>query len=306
MAAVVLLQLDLGADLEFAHKVGHVAHPCAPEGVDALVVVAHGQHGGLRPRQLLQPGVLQLVGVLKLIDQDVPEPLLVVGADVVVVAQQLEAAQQQLGKVHHAFALALVFVQLVQLHFFAGVVVAHHHVAGALAVVFAGGKKPAQLLGRKAFFVHRKLFAQPLDGRQLVLRVQNLEGLRQVGGFPVRPQQPVAQAVEGTHPHAAHVHRQHGLQAGQHFLGGLVGKGDGQQPARPHLAGLHQPGHARGQHPRLARPRPRQHQRMRAPQRDSSQLLGVQPLQQGGNGGMSRNTKSMGMAKSMIRVAGEM
>ena len=42
-AAVVLLQLDLVLHLELAHKVGHVAHACATEGVDALVVIAHSQ-----------------------------------------------------------------------------------------------------------------------------------------------------------------------------------------------------------------------------------------------------------------------
>ena len=66
--AVVLLQLDLVLHAKFAHKVGHVAHTCAAEGVDALVVVAHGNHAvvgcGLEHTvhlvagQLFEPGVL--------------------------------------------------------------------------------------------------------------------------------------------------------------------------------------------------------------------------------------------------------
>jgi hypothetical protein len=67
------------------------------------------------PRDHLDPGVLQLVGVLELVDQDVAEAPLVVLADRIVVAQQLVAAQHQLAEVHHAFALALVFVELVDL-----------------------------------------------------------------------------------------------------------------------------------------------------------------------------------------------
>jgi hypothetical protein len=43
VAAVVLLQLDLVRHTELAHEVGHVAHPRAAEGIDALVVVAHRQ-----------------------------------------------------------------------------------------------------------------------------------------------------------------------------------------------------------------------------------------------------------------------
>src|SRR3990167_7144538 len=70
VAAVVLLQLDLALHVELAHKVGHVAHARTAKGVDALVVVAHGNHAAARfkapahlvARQLLEPGVLQLVG----------------------------------------------------------------------------------------------------------------------------------------------------------------------------------------------------------------------------------------------------
>ena len=278
VAAVVLLQLDLAHVRKFAQKIGHVAHAGTPEGVNALVVVAHGQHGGFGAHQLFQPRVLQLVGVLELVHQDVPEPLLVVLADVGMVAQQLEAAQHQLAKVHHAFALALVFVQLIHLDLLFRVVVAHGHVAGAHALFLAAGHEPHQLFGRETFVVHVVLFAQPLHGRELVLRVQNLKGLRQPGGFPVRAQQAVAQAVEGAHPHAAHVDGQHGLQARQHFLGGLVGEGDGHQPAGAHLAGLHEPGHARGQHPCFARTGPRQHQRMAVAQGDGFELFGVEAL----------------------------
>jgi hypothetical protein len=66
-------------------------------------------------REHLDPRVLQLVGVLELVDQDVAEAPLVVLAHRVVVAQQLVAAQHQLAEIDHAFALALLFVQLVDL-----------------------------------------------------------------------------------------------------------------------------------------------------------------------------------------------
>ena len=97
---------------------GHVAHLGAAEGVDALVVVAHGEEGAPelgRPGEHLQPGVLQLVGVLELVDQDVAEAPLVVLAQAVVVAQQLVGAQHELGEIDHALALALGVVGLVHL-----------------------------------------------------------------------------------------------------------------------------------------------------------------------------------------------
>ena len=138
--------------------------------------------------QHLDPGVLQLVGVLKLVNQDVAKTALVVLTNRVVVAQHLKAAQHQLAKIDHAFALALLFIELVNLHLLAGFVVAHVDHVGALAVFLAAANEPLHLLGWKTLFVKFELFVQALDGRQLVLRVQNLETLRQVGQLEVGPQ----------------------------------------------------------------------------------------------------------------------
>ena len=68
-----------------------------------------------------------------------------------------------------------------------GSLIAHRHIAGALSVFFATRNEPLQLLGWKALVVHAMLFAKTLDGRQLVLRVQNLEGLGQVGHLVMGP-----------------------------------------------------------------------------------------------------------------------
>ena len=88
-------------------------------------------------REHLQPRVLQPVGVLELVDQDVAEAPLVVLAQRGVVAQQLVGAQHQLGEVDHAFALALVLVGLVDLDQLARLLVAQLDVARAPAVVLA-------------------------------------------------------------------------------------------------------------------------------------------------------------------------
>jgi hypothetical protein len=114
---------------------------------------------------------------------------------------------------------------------------AHLDVAGAQAVFLAAGDEPLRLLGREALVVDVVLLHQPLDGRQLVLRVQDLEALRQVGQLVVRAQEAVAQAVEGADPHAAHVDGQHRRQPRHHFLGGLVGEGHGHDVAGADLAG---------------------------------------------------------------------
>ena len=289
VAAVVLLQLDLVLHIKLAHKVAHIANTRTTERIDALVIVAHGQHaaGGLHLAvdkfacQLLEPCVLQLVGVLKLVHQQKPETLLVMGAQRGVIAQQLKTAQHQLAKIHHAFTLALRLVQRVQLYLLFRIWVGHRYVLGAHALFLAASNEPRQLLGRKALVVYTVLLAQAFDRRQLVLRIQNLERGWQACSHVVGTQQTVAQPVEGANPHAAHVVRQHGRQSRRHLLGRLVCKRHGHDAAGRDLPRLQQPCNARGQHPGLARTSACQHQCMALWQRHSSTLFVIQPLQQG-------------------------
>ena len=100
---------------EIALEVLHVGDVGAAKRVDRLVVVADGEHRRLRTGEKLQPLVLQQVGVLELVDQQVREAAPVVLAQAVVAGEQLVAAQQQLGEIDDAFALAQRFVQRVVL-----------------------------------------------------------------------------------------------------------------------------------------------------------------------------------------------
>ena len=131
MRAVVLLQPDQLRAGIVALEGGHVAHVGAPEGINGLVVVAHREQRGPAAGQQCQPAVLQVVGVLELIDEDVPEALLVVLAQRLVALQQLVGTQQQLGKVHHTLALALLIIGAIQLGQPAAVAVMGGHVGGA-------------------------------------------------------------------------------------------------------------------------------------------------------------------------------
>ena len=182
-AAVITLQLDLVRDLEFADKVGHVADTGAAKGVNALVIVADSDHRAAQhrrvarhrrvagrsgvvalPGQHLDPGVLQFIRVLKLVNQDVAETPLVMLAHGGVVPQQLVAAQHQLAEIDHAFTLALLLVEVVNFGLFAAVLVMRGNVFGAQAVFLAAADKPHQVLGRKTLVVDLELFAQALDG----------------------------------------------------------------------------------------------------------------------------------------------
>ena len=288
VGAVVALQLDDALDVELALERRHVAHLGAAERINALVVVADGEHRGVRGTEHLQPRVLQLVGVLKLVHQDVGEAMLVVLAQGGVVAHELEGAQHQLGEVHHPFALALVLVRLEHQLLDPRRLVAHLHVLGAQPVVLVRRDGPAQLLGHVALLVQAQGLDHALDRRQLVGGVQDLKALRQPRQLPVRAQEAVAQSVEGADPHAAHRQRQQRAQTGQHLLGRLVGERHRHHAGRRQLAGLDQPRDARGQHARLAGAGPGQDQRRARGQRDRGALFGVQVLQQGSTDGVGR------------------
>ena len=72
VTAVVLLQFDLMLHTKLTHKIGHVAHACAAEGINTLVVIAHRQHRAAQlcgqARNHFDPGILQFIGVLKLVN----------------------------------------------------------------------------------------------------------------------------------------------------------------------------------------------------------------------------------------------
>jgi hypothetical protein len=211
VGAVVLLQADQVGDMELALEVGHVAHLGATEGVDGLIVIPHAKQVGATAGQQLQPLVLQLVGVLKLIDQNVAEALLVMPAQRLVALQQFVGAQQQLGEIDHAFALALRLVGLVELDALSRPVVPGFDRGGRRPCSFCALMKWHSSRGGNFSSSTFSDFSRRLTA-ELVGRVEDLEQLRQAGIAMVGAQQAVAQAVEGADPHAAHVDRQHGGQ----------------------------------------------------------------------------------------------
>src|SRR3546814_16815586 len=69
----------------------------------------------LRGRQQLEPAVLQSIGVLELIDQNMLETAMVMFAYRPIAPEQLECPQQQLRKLNHAFEFALGLLEPVTL-----------------------------------------------------------------------------------------------------------------------------------------------------------------------------------------------
>ena len=267
--------------MEFALEVAHVADVGATEGVDGLIVIPNTKHRRMIPGQQLQPLVLKLVGILKLIDEDMPKALLVMPAQRFVALQQLVTAQQQLREIDHAFALALRLVGFVKFDALSRPVVPGFDGGRAQALLLLRIDEVAEFARRVFFVIDVERFQQALDGRLLVAGIKDLEQLRQAGIAMVGAQQPVAQTMEGADPHAFDIDRQHGGQPRQHFLGRLVGESHGQDAAGGDLAGGNQPGDAGGQHPGLARTRAGEDQGVLWRQGDGGQLRFIEVLKKG-------------------------
>ena len=82
----------------------------AAPSIDRLVVVADYEGNAAVTGEKPQPGILDCVRVLELVDEQVLESPLVVGEEVGVVTQQLMGAQQELRKIDEPATLADFFV----------------------------------------------------------------------------------------------------------------------------------------------------------------------------------------------------
>ena len=71
VGTVILLQFNHVALREFLLKQTHIFHARAAKRIDGLIVIAHRHHGGIFSGQQFEPCVLQSIGILKLIDQNV-------------------------------------------------------------------------------------------------------------------------------------------------------------------------------------------------------------------------------------------
>ena len=277
---VVLLELDeahrhLRAS-EIALEVLHVGDVRAAKRVDRLIVVADREHRGALAGEQPQPLVLQHVGVLEFVDEQVREAAPVVLADALVLRQQLVAAQQQLREIDDALAPAHRVVERVVLDLAAREIVAGLDLVRAQARLLGIGDEVLQLPRREPLVVDAVRLVQALDQRELVLRIDDLEELRQVGVAVMRAQHPVAQAVKRADPHPARVHRGHRPQPDEHLLRRLVRERHREDRQRRCLPGREQPRDPRRQHARLAAPCAGEDQRRLMRQRDGGELLGIE------------------------------
>jgi hypothetical protein len=279
--AVVLFQLDRAGAGKIAQELLHVLDLGAAPAVDRLIVVADYEDLAGVAGEHADPRVLQRVGVLEFVDQQIAPALLVVLQDRRLLQPQLVRAQQQFGEIHQARAAAGVFVGLVDLHQRArDRVMAVLDVVGALAFVFPAVDLPGGLARRETRFVQAEAGDHALDQPLLVVGIEDLEAFRQPRLAPVPAQQAVRDAVEGADGETLRAAGDQLVQARAHLARGLVGEGDGEDRPRRRVFHLGEPADAVGEHARLAGTGAGQHQVMAGRGADGFALRVVERVDQ--------------------------
>ena len=227
-----------------------------------------------------------MVGVLVLVDQDVPEAAAVVLCDLRKALQHSNRLADQIIEVQRVGGAQPALVLGVDVGDDAGQVV------GGLGGLGGGLFGPDQLVlqvrdpvgqqaGRVLLGVQAHVLAdhqqQPARVVGVVDREVRVEAGQQRG---LVAQDPHTRRVERRHPHRPRVRAHQPDDAFAHLGGGLVGERDGQDLADPDLAGGQQVGDAAGQHRGLTRPRSRHDQQRRPLVQHRLALLRVEPVEE--------------------------
>ena len=236
--------------------------------------------------QHTDPGILDGVGILELIHQNMAKTLLVMGKNMGLVQPELMGPQQQLGKIHQPGPITGLLIELIELEIGAGCGITERlYVPGPQTVILLVVDVAHHGAGRPLLLVEIEGAHHPLDETQLIVAIEDLEILRQIGIQMMSPQQTVGNAVEGAQPHAAiaiaQMAAQQTLHPAAHLGGRLVGEGDGEDREGRGMLHGEQPGDTMHQYPRLAGASARQHQQIFQRRSHGIPLPVVEPVEQG-------------------------
>ena len=240
--AVVLLQPDGAAALILVLKRQDILDGGAPEPIDGLVIVAHHADVLMSPRQQGGQQILQVVGVLVLVDENIAELPLVISTHALVLLQQANGVEQNIVEVQCPGVPQLFLVGGIQPgHLLQAEVPAFgallFKVRRQLQLVLGLGDDRQHGPGRELLVVHPLLLQAVLHDPDGIVSVVDGEGGGEAQLFNVPAQDAHAGGVEGGGPHIPGFGAQGPLQAVLQLPGGLVGEGDGDDG--PGGGGLH-------------------------------------------------------------------
>jgi hypothetical protein len=246
---VILLELVQSRRRVVATKLIQILDTRAAPTINGLIVVADGERHALRSCEQRQPLVLNRIGILKLVYQDMPKPSLVVLQQTGVIAPELVGTEQQLGKIDHPGTTARFLVGLIdgdQLA--AGRVSIVLDLLGAKAFVLLGVDEPQYFARHPARLIEVHGLQHLAQQASLVLGIQNLKTLRKSCLAPMQAQQSVREPVERPYPERAAGNTQQRFDPAAHFGCRLVREGHGENAVGRSAFDLDQPSNAVNQH----------------------------------------------------------
>ena len=174
-----MLELNDLRGREVLLKPENVLDPCATPAVYGLVVIADDErHAGISGEQP-QPGVLNRVGVLELIDEQMAEATPIMCEQLGAVAPQLMRAQQQLREIDKTTALAYFFVGCVKCDELPAIGVSLVvEVLWTQALVLLAIDEILDFARHPTTVIDLEVFQQALDEPQLVVGIDDLKILR--------------------------------------------------------------------------------------------------------------------------------
>ncbi len=240
-----------------------------------------GQRGGV-PHQLPHEDVLGMVGVLVLVDKDVPEPAPVVLGNIREGLQQVHRRHDQIVEVERVRLGQPALVETVDLGDGAFDVVGRL-VPGGLPVdqfVLQVADPGGECACRVPLGVDVQVARDQRDQALGVRRVVDRETAGEPDALGVRPQDAHARGMKGAHPHRPGPRADERGDPLLHLVRGLVGERDRQDLAGTNPTRGKQVGNPVREHPRLAGPRTRDDEQRRTRMDDRGPLLRVQAVQQ--------------------------
>ena len=248
--AVVLFQADDPGVLVLTLEGEDIFNGGTPEAVDGLVVVTHHTDVLPAPGQKTGQQVLEVVGVLVLVDEDVAEFPLVVLPHVGVLLKETDGVEDNVVKVQgprrpELFLIGQVDVgDLLQAEVAFGLALLHKF-RSQEHLVFGPGDIAQDRAGREGLVVHVQLLQALLDDPDGVVSIVDGEGGGETQLLDVPAEDAHAGRVEGGRPDVVGVGADGRFQPFFQLPGGLVGKGDGDNlPGHGRLQGAEKSGPA--------------------------------------------------------------
>ena len=251
-------------------------------------------------RQQPQPQVLDLIGVLVLVHQDVFEALLVVRQHVAVAAQDVEHVEQQIAEVAGVQRLQPRLVQRVELLPAAigiGLVLDRIEVFGVEPAVLPAVGQPGELARGPALLVEVVLGDQLLQQPQLIVGVDDGVVRLEPDQLGMAPQHFRPDRVEGAEPrHALYRLADMARDAFAHLARGFVGEGDAENLRGPRTARCDEMCQPCGKRGGLARARACQHQDRPFGRQDGLLLRRIELRGIGGRGACIGRDREVGLS----------